>query len=487
MSKKFHIHTFGCQMNVHDSEKIAGILSESGYEESDGLKEADVIVLNTCSIRQKAEQKFYSELGRLKDIKDRNPALRIAVAGCIAQQKGSALFERFPYVDFIFGPQNIDHLGKWINENPPSPPFAKGGKGGFSVAIGDNLEYTDKILPLKREGQVRAWVAIMHGCDNFCSYCVVPYTRGREKSRPVSDVVNEVEGLSAQGFREITLLGQNVNSYGKNLNETNMLERDTKNNEKNPPFPPLAKGGEGGFFNQNIDFPDLLKVIYEVNDIQRIRFITSHPRDLSEKLIKTMRDLPKVCEHLHLPIQAGSDNILALMNRGYSYGQYKDKIDMLRTEIPDIAITTDIIVGFPGETDDDFEYTVNALKEIEFDGIFAFKYSKRPGTKAVDLPNHADEKTKSLRLSKVLDLQAEITLRKNKMLEGKILEILVEGSSETDKDKLTGRTGSNKIVNFYGDKKNTGSLVNVRILKAKQHSLYGEIMGRLYSDERLKE
>ena len=444
--RKFHIRTFGCQMNVHDSEKIAGIFSSFGYEQAEDMKNVDVIILNTCSIRQKAEQKFFSELGRLKDFKDKNPSLKITVGGCIAQQKGNALFERFPYVDFIFGPQNIDNLSKWINENtPPSPPLAKGGKGGFSVAIKDNPEYHLKTIPLKRVGQVRAWVAIMHGCDNFCSYCVVPYTRGRERSRPSSDIINEIKTIASQEFKEITLLGQNVNSYGKGLLEST-------------------------------SFPELLKAIHDIQGIDRIRFVTSHPKDLSEELIKIMRDLPKVCEHIHLPIQTGSDKILSLMNRNYTYSKYKEKVEMLRRAIPDIAITTDIIVGFPGETDEDFQCTINILKEIEFDGIFAFKYSKRPDTAAINMPSHVDEKTKSERLSSVLDLQTEITYRKNKMLEGKTLEVLVEGLSETDKDKLSGRTRSNKIVNFYSNQKYIGNFVMVKILEAKQHSLYGEIV-----------
>ncbi|MBI4838724.1 MAG: tRNA (N6-isopentenyl adenosine(37)-C2)-methylthiotransferase MiaB [Nitrospirae bacterium] len=463
MSKKFHIHTFGCQMNVHDSEKIAGMFSESGYAEAHGVNDADVIVINTCSIREKAEQKFYSELGRLKHFKDRDPKLRIAVAGCIAQQKGSGLFKRFPYVDFIFGPQNIDSLEKWIGQESGVRSQKSDNKTQITE-LTDNPEHSIKNLPVKREGRVSAWVSIMYGCDNFCSYCVVPYTRGRERSRQVSDIMTEITELSAQGFKEITLLGQNVNSYGKNLNETN------------PPSPPFDKGGQGGFANQNIDFSDLLKAIHEVNGLKRIRFVTSHPRDLSKKLIRTMQDLPNVCEHIHLPVQSGSDRILSLMNRGYTFKQYKEKIDALRSAMPDIAITTDIITGFPGEDEQDFELTMNALREIEYDGIFAFKYSRRQDTAAVNLPEHLNEKTKSERLARVLDLQAEITFRKNIELEGKILEVLVEGASETDKDKLTGRTGSNKIVNFYGGLELMGTLVNVRILEAKQHSLNGEVI-----------
>jgi len=431
-------------MNVHDSEKIAGIFAESGYGMAESVTDADVILINTCGVRQKAEQKFYSELGRLKKIKGLNPHLKIAVAGCIAQQKGNKLVERFPYVDFIFGPQNIDSVQKWINENnPPSSPFVKGGKGGFSAAINNNSEYHLKTLPIKRGGKVKAWVSIMHGCDNYCSYCIVPYTRGSEKSRPSIDIINEIKGLTRNGFKEITLLGQNVNSYGRGLSE-------------------------------KIDFPDLLKLIHEISGIERIRFVTSHPRDLSVKLIETIRDLPKICEHIHLPLQAGSDRVLGLMNRGYTYRGYKEKVSLLRSAIPGIAITTDIIVGFPGEDEKDFENTLTVLREIEYDGIFAFKYSKRSNTKALYLPCHIDEKTKSQRLATVLDLQADITYRKNKALEGKTLEVLVEGISETDKEKLTGRTRTNKIVNFYGDNSFIGNIVNVKILEAKQRSLYGE-------------
>ena len=297
LNKKVYIHTFGCQMNVHDSEKIAGIFSSCSYEQTENIKDADVIIINTCGIRQKAEQKFYSELGRLKDLKDKTPRLKIAVAGCIAQQKGNALFERFPYVDFIFGPNNIDSVQNWITSSQFSVLSSQ------LTALDDNLEYHTKHLPLKREGKGRAWVSVMYGCDNFCSYCVVPYTRGREKSRPVSDIINEIKDISKNGFKEITLLGQNVNSYGKGLSE-------------------------------KIDFPGLLKAIHDIYGINRIRFVTSHPKDFSEKLIETARDLPKICEHIHLPIQAGSDKILSLMNRNYTYLKYKEKVEMLRNPIP---------------------------------------------------------------------------------------------------------------------------------------------------------
>jgi len=453
LTKKFHIWTSGCQMNVHDSEKIAGIFSENGLQHTGEVKDAGVIVLNTCSIREKAEQKFYSELGRLKTLKKNNPDLKIAVAGCIAQQKGKKLFKRFPYVDFVFGPDNIDSVQQWIETPDVGRRALDNGQRIISVPLShdarrttcvqDNPEYHTKILPMKREGRVRAWVSIMYGCDNFCAYCVVPYTRGRERSRPVEDICHEVRSLSQQGYKEVTLLGQNVNSYGKNL-------------------------------NKSCDFTCLLENIHEIDGIERIRFVTSHPRDLSEKLIDTIRDLSKLCEHLHLPIQSGSDKILEMMNRGYTFAEYRKKIDRLRNSVPDIAVTTDIITGFPGETDADFEMTMNALSEIKYDGIFAFKYSKRPDTRALDLPDHVDELTKSRRLSRILKVQESITFKINKSLEGKAFNILVEGTSETDNTKLTGRSRTNKIVNFCGNEKDIGQIVSIKILEAKMHSLFGE-------------
>ncbi len=475
---KYFLKTFGCQMNVHDSEKIAGIFEESGFGQADSAKESDVVVLNTCSIREKAEHKFLSQLGRLKLIKKNNPNLKIAVAGCVAQQKGSSLLKNYPYVDFLFGPGNIDALEKWLNgkANKDEGPASRGERGTSDegehsrftlhasrfTALQDNPDYHTKILPMKREGQVKAWVSIMYGCDNFCAYCVVPYTRGREKSRQSKDIYNEIRTLADQGYKEVTLLGQNVNSYGKNLNE------------KNPPSPPFDKGGQGGFLNQNIDFPDLLKVIHEIPGIERIRFITSHPKDFSEKLVKTIRDYPKLCEHVHLPVQSGSDKVLHLMNRRYSYKEYKERIDLLRKEIPGIAITTDIIVGFPGETEEDFACTLTALSEIEPDGIYSFKYSRRPDTKALDLPDHVKEEIISKRFSQLLKLQDSITYKKNKALEGQILKVLVEGLSDSDGDKLTGRTRTNKIVNFNGDIDLIGEILRIKIIDAKLHSLSGE-------------
>jgi tRNA-2-methylthio-N6-dimethylallyladenosine synthase len=374
----------------------------------------------------------------MKQAKKHNPNLKIAVAGCIAQQEGSKLLKRFPYVDFIFGPDNIDNLQSWVNNGSRNS-----GTDKQKEALKVNPDYHTKELPVKREGRVRAWVSIMYGCDNFCAYCVVPFTRGRERSRPARDIYQEIEKLASEGFKEVTLLGQNVNSYGKNLHE-------------------------------NRDFPELLKLLHDIEGIERIRFVTSHPKDLSEKLITVIQKLPKVCNHIHLPLQSGSDNVLSMMNRRYIYKEYKEKIDMLREALPDIAITSDIITGFPGESDDDFKRTMVSLSEIEFDGIYAFKYSKRPNTRALSLPGHLDEEVKSERLDRVLNLQEAITYRNNKAIEGEVHEILVESISETDSEKLTGRTRGNKIVNFYGKKEDVGRLINIRIIEAKQHSLYGE-------------
>jgi tRNA-2-methylthio-N6-dimethylallyladenosine synthase len=427
MKKLVFIHTFGCQMNVHDSEKMLGILEESGYSETEDPLRADLVIFNTCSIRQKAEQKFYSELGRLKSHKKRNNGLKIAVAGCIAQHEGKNIFKRAPHVDFIFGPQNIHILRD----------FASGSIIPFSIK--DDPEIAKRNLPAKRQEGVKAWVTIMYGCNNFCSYCVVPFTRGRERSRESENIYSEVSELAGKGYKEITLLGQNVNSY-----------------------------------KSDIDFPGLLRKLDTIDGIKRIRFVTSHPKDLSGNLIDAMSELPKVCEHIHLPLQSGSTKILKDMNRGYSHEDYMKKVFFIRKKIPNISITSDIIAGFPGETENDHLLTLKALKEIEFDGIFAFKFSSRHGTKASEMGEHLTEEEKSERLNEILILQDEITKRKNKSLEGTIQEILVEGISETDKEKMTGRTRSNKIVNISAKNIEKGKLINVEITKGRRHSLEGK-------------
>ncbi|MBU4320970.1 MAG: tRNA (N6-isopentenyl adenosine(37)-C2)-methylthiotransferase MiaB [Nitrospinae bacterium] len=427
MPRKVYIHTFGCQMNVHDSEKMAGILKAGGYAEAANTEDADLIIFNTCSIRQKAEQKFRSELGRIKLLKSKNPLLKIAVAGCIAQQRGRDILKRSPHVDYVFGPQNIHKLSAMLTTNA-------------MVCIEDNPEIQHTDLPAERKENIKAWVSIMYGCNNFCSYCIVPYTRGRERSRPSQNMYKEIHELAEKGFKEVTLLGQNVNSY-----------------------------------NSDTNFPGLLRKIDTIKEVERIRFVTSHPRDLSDELILCIKELPKTCEHIHLPLQSGSGRILKLMNRGYTYEDYLEKVRKLKESIPHIAITTDLIAGFPSETDNDHSMTIKALRSIEFDGIFAFKFSPRQGTKAAEMEGSINEEIKSQRLNEILGLQDDITLRKNEALKGTLQEVLVEGASKKDKGKITGRTRTNKIVNFEGDESLIGKLVNVEIRMAMRHSLEGRL------------
>jgi tRNA-2-methylthio-N6-dimethylallyladenosine synthase len=414
-------------MNFHDTEKMLGILEKEGFTETDSPSNADLIIFNTCSIRQKAEQKFYSELGRSISYKKRKKGVKIVVGGCIAQQEGENIFKRFPDVDSVLGPQNIYMLKNLI----------KGKKS--SVAIEDNPEIINIDLPVKRSDKIRAWVTIMYGCNNFCSFCIVPYTRGRERSRPSEHIISEVKKLAEDGYKEITLLGQNVNSY-----------------------------------NSDLDFPGLLRKLDSIEGIERIRFVTSHPKDLDDDLINAISELQKVCEHIHLPLQSGSNRILKLMNRGYTYEEYADKISKIREKVKGISITSDIIVGFPGETDEDYLKTVKALKEIEFDGIFSFKYSKRPMTIASRMECQINDDIKSDRLKYIIEIQDKITEKKNKSLEGTVQEVLIEGESETDKEKFTGRTRTNKIVNFQKTDLKEGSLILVKITKGKKHSLEGK-------------
>jgi tRNA-2-methylthio-N6-dimethylallyladenosine synthase len=433
--KSFHIITFGCQMNEHDSERMTGILHDRGCNPVPDAEDADIIILNTCSIREKAEQKFYSELGRLKRLKAENPGLKIAVAGCIAQQEGENILARAPYVDMIFGPSDVARLSTIVDTAflQRSPVIDTSG----------DPEYHRKLVPTSRTDKVKAWVSIMYGCDNFCTYCVVPYLRGRERSRPPEDIVNEVSELARQGYKEVTLLGQNVNSYGKGL-------------------------------GQDVNFPALLRMVNEVPGLERIRFVTSHPRDLSDGLVKAIRDLPKVCESLHLPVQSGSDKILRVMNRRYTRADYVNKVKKLRDAMPTITLTTDIIVGFPGETVQDFEETMKLLEEVQYDGIFAFKYSKRPGTEALTLPGHLPENIKESRLTEVLAIQREITIKKNRSYVGMHMDVLIDGKSKKG-GRLSGRIRGNKVVNVAGPHSLIGQLATVRITAAGVNSLSGEI------------
>jgi len=430
-AKKAYIKTFGCQMNVHDSEKMAGILEAEGYEMTGERGSADLIIYNTCSIREKAEQKFMSDLGRLKKAKSGRPGLRIAVAGCIAQQMGEKLFKRAPHVDFVLGPQNIHSISDMLRE----------GRHG-DTALSDNPDATLLELPASRKKGRSAWVSIMYGCDNFCTYCIVPHTRGRETSRRSENIINEIRMLAQEGFMEVTLLGQNVNSY-----------------------------------MSDIGFVELLRKINEIDGIRRIRFVTNHPRNLSEELAEAIGTLDKVCESIHLPLQSGSDSILRAMNRKYSFNEYMKCIDLLRKYTPDISITSDIIAGFPGESAEDHNATVNAIKSIGFDGIYGFRYSPRPGTRASGMDDQLPDTVKQERLLEILNIQDDITLGKNSSLVGSLLEVMLEAPSNTEAAVISGRTRTNKIVNIAipeGDEHlGAGGFMTVRIVKGNKHSLDG--------------
>ncbi len=425
VQKTVFIYTYGCQMNVHDSEKMLGILSEKGYVNAEEPNNADLIIFNTCAIRGKAEQKFYSQLGRAKLLKKKRSDLKIAVAGCVAQDSKTGIFKKAPFVDFVLGPQNIHSIYDLVSSD-------------HRVALLDeNNEIGIKEFRALRQSGLKAWISIMYGCNNFCSYCIVPFTRGGEVSRPSNSILSEIANLRNEGYKEVTLLGQNVNSY-----------------------------------KSDIGFTELLRRVDSIR-MSRVRFVTSHPRDFSRELIEVISELPSVCEHIHIPIQSGSDRILSLMNRGYTYEEYLGKIKMLREKIPGIAITADVIAGFPGETDRDYLDTEKALREIQFDGIFAFKFSPRKGTKAYEMGNRVPENIRSYRLNSLLKIQEEITLNKNERLEGTIQEVLIEGPSEKGIELLMGRTRTNKIVTISNSGEKEGSSIRVRIEKARHHSLHG--------------
>ena len=434
--KKCHIITFGCQMNEYDSKTMAQLLVDD-YQQTPFLEEADLILVNTCSIREKAEHKLYSLLGRLKRLKKRNPALKIGVCGCVAQQLGEMLFERMPHVDLVIGPQGIYRLPYLLRA------LEEGERHITYTTLKEDFEIPFIDAPLPRLGDVRAYVTIMQGCNNFCTYCIVPYVRGREVSRPSEHIMREIEGLIEQGIKDITLLGQNVNSYGRGLNE-------------------------------DIDFPRLLKKIDKAFGNQiRLRFTTSHPKDLSNELINCFRELQSLCEHLHLPVQSGSNSVLKRMNRHYTIEAYLEKVERLRTLCPEITITTDLIVGFPGESRKDFEKTMELLKKVRYDQAFAFKYSERPGTPAVNFGQKVPEEEKSKRLNELLELQNRIGLEQYKRLEGKVVEVLVEGVKGK---QLVGRTRGNHTVNIEGEPELVGRLMNVYIERACHHSLNGKVM-----------
>lgn len=433
--KMLHVMTFGCQMNEHDSERIAGVMRPEGYVHTPEVERADLIIVNTCSIRDKAEHKFFSELGRIRRYKEANPGVLIGIAGCLAQQEGEAIMKRAPYVDIVFGTSNIPNLPALVRKRIEQDERV--------TDVDFDKEYNLLDMPADRGDGLKAWVSIMYGCDNFCSYCVVPFTRGREISRPAKNIREEIAGLAAQGYKEVTLLGQNVNSYGKGLDD-------------------------------GCDFPGLLSFIHDVNGIERIRFMTSHPKDLSDGLVSAIAELPKLCEGVHLPMQSGSDRVLSLMRRGYTFESYRERVARLREAIPGLCLTSDIIVGFPGETEDDFRATVSAIEEIGFDSIYLFQYSPRPDTRAREMPDQVSEEEKSRRFVIIKEMQDAINLEKNRRLEGDVREVLVEGIGKKDAGVRVGRDRGGKMVSFPGDCER-GCLVPVRITEGMGYALKGEM------------
>ncbi|KUG24205.1 trna-i(6)a37 methylthiotransferase [hydrocarbon metagenome] len=439
-NKLLYIETFGCQMNVHDSEQMAAILAGSGYKLTENIRFADLILVNTCSIRDKAAQKVYSALGRLVKIKEKSPELIIGVGGCLAQHLGTKFHKKFIHLDFVFGTHNIHRLPQLIAA--VKEKREKITEIDFYKSINSIGVFTPP-----QNGAVSAFVTIMQGCNNFCAYCVVPFLRGPEMSRPPDDILEEIKKLADYGIKEVILLGQNVNSYGKTL--------------------------ENG-----MNIAALIKKIGKNSGIERIRFTTSHPRDLSDELIRCFAEEEKLCDHIHLPVQSGSNRILALMNRSYTAEEYMKKVDHLRKSNPRISITSDIIVGFPGETQIEYQETIDMMEKIRFDSTFSFKYSERKGTGAQKLEGKIEDCEKLKRLKQLQLLQDQHTLEKNIALEDTRQKILIEGRSKNSENDLMGRTSSWKIVNFNGESELIGKLVDVKISKAYLHSLRGKMINK---------
>jgi len=439
MSKHFYLETFGCQMNVVDSERIVTLLNGIDYRQVDSPEAADLVLLNTCSVRDKAERKVFGHLGRFKPIKDRRPSLIIGVGGCVAQQEGEQFLEKVPYLDLVFGTHNIHKLPEMVRQ-------VEAGRGRIQETEFLDRETRMSLFPERSEGDsCTRFVTVMQGCDNFCSYCIVPHVRGREVSRPSQEIIREVRELAGMGVREITLIGQNVNSYG---------------------------GKEAG----EISFAELLRRVHAVAGVERIRFTTSHPKDLSDDLIDCFGELPKLCSHLQLPVQAGSDRILKQMNRGYTRDQYLAKVDRLKQVCPEIRLTTDLIVGFPGETEADFRQTLDAVRQVRYADAYTFLYSPRPGTAAAELEDPVSSLEKQRWFDELLAVQNEINREIWAGDVGSTLEVLVEGESRQKGGQLFGRSVWGRIVNFSGDSALVGSLVDVKINRSLRNSQLGELV-----------
>lgn len=438
--KKVFIRTFGCQMNEYDSDKMLSVLAEGQpLERTDNAEEADIILFNTCSVREKAQEKVFSDLGRIRPLKAKNPDLIIGVGGCVASQEGEAIIQRAPYVDVVFGPQTLHRLPQMILDKETS------GLSQVDISFPE-IEKFDHLPPARVEGG-SAFVSIMEGCSKYCSFCVVPYTRGEEFSRPLEDVLTEIAGLAQQGVKEINLLGQNVNAYRGDM-------------------------GDG----EVCDFATLLRIVHEIPGIERMRFTTSHPREFSDAIIECYRDLPKLVSHLHLPVQSGSDRVLAAMKRGYTALEYKHIIRKLRAIRPDLCLSSDFIVGFPGETEYEFERTLKLVKDVAFDLSFVFIYSPRPGTPAANLPDDIPHAEKVRRLEALNEVIEAETARINQTMLGSVQRCLVEGVSKKDPDQLQARTANNRVVNFTGHPRLINQMVELEITEAYTFSLRGQMV-----------
>jgi len=431
VSRTYHLTTFGCQMNEHDSERMAGMLDQLGYRRVDSREEADVILFNTCSIRESADNRLIGHLGEAKRLKKENPDRVVGIGGCWSQSLKDEVFERFPFVDVAFGPGQIPKLAEYLLSDSLS---AQMGYFDFESVSGS--------LPMRREREFQAWMQISQGCNCVCSYCIVPSTRGREVSRPTADLVAEAEGLAADGVREITLLGQNVNSYGRDL-------------------------------RPRVPFSELLAMINAVDGIERLRYTSPHPKDMREDVIRAHAELPSLCEHIHLPLQSGSSPILKRMRRTYSQQRYLDRVALIREHVPDCAITTDIIVGFPGETDDDFQQTLDVVEQVRYDSAFTFIFSPRRGTDAAEFQDQVPQHVKRERMERLVDAVQRIATERAQRFVGREMDVLVEGPSRTDPDKLRGRTRHNKTVNFSGVAQ-PGEFARVEIMSATSTTLAGE-------------
>lgn len=443
MAKKLFIRTFGCQMNEYDSDKMADVLGASEeIVKTDTPEDADIIIFNTCSVREKAQERVFHDLGRVRLLKQARPDLVIGVGGCVASQEGGAIVARAPYVDIVFGPQTLHRLPQLIAER------RRTGKSQVDISFPE-IEKFDNMPPAKVEG-ASAFVSIMEGCSKFCTFCIVPYTRGEEVSRPFDDILTEVAGLAGQGVKEVTLLGQNVNAYRGAMSS-----------------------GE-----EKADLALLIEYLAEMPGIERIRYTTSHPREVSQRLIDIYATVPKLVSHLHLPVQSGSDRVLAAMKRGYTAIEYKSLVRKLRAARPDLSLSSDFIIGFPGETADDFEKTMKLIDDVGFDASFSFMYSARPGTPAAELVDETPQAIKLERLQRLQKRIEELAQTVSVAMVGSVQRVLVEALSRKDSAELAGRTDNNRVVNFVGNPRLINSFVDVRITAALPHSLRGEIVTR---------